>query len=93
MRDAQPRHHADAKDHRVLAVALVGVDAAGQRRHAPPAHRADDELAGVADHGGRRPVRDVPIRDVHRVGQRVGEVAEARPQDHGDARRLAAAAR
>ena len=44
-------------------VALVGVDAALHDGYGDAADGAEDELAGVADDGGERPVGDVGVGD------------------------------
>jgi hypothetical protein len=47
---------------------------------------ADDQRAGVADGGRARPPRDVGVRDLGRLGNRVRERAETAAEDDPDRR-------
>src|SRR5439155_26365220 len=53
------------------------------------AHRSDDELAVRTDVARYGPVRKVPERHRHRVGERSGEIAEARTKHDSDLRNVA----
>ena len=56
-----------------------------------PGERARHQLAAVADHRRRGEVRDLGVGDPHRVGQPLGELAQARAQH--DRRRSASGRR
>src|SRR5437870_3240016 len=87
--DAEQAERADGERHRRPAMAFVHVAAAGQRRNRAAAHRSDDELAVVTDDARDGPVRKVPVRHRHRVGERSGEIAEARTEHDSDLRNVA----
>src|SRR5262245_2830208 len=64
-----------------------------QRGNRPPLDAADDELAFVTDDLRRGPVRQLLVWHLHGVAERVGELAEPRPEndrDLGDTCRLGA---
>ena len=67
-------------------VALVGVDAALHDGDRDAADAAQDELAGVADDGGLREVRDLGIGDGDGVVDLVGKLAEAGAEDNAECR-------
>ncbi len=65
-------------------VAFVGVDAALHDGYGDAADGAEDELAGVADDGGERPVGDVGVGDGGGGFDLGGEVAETGAEDDAE---------
>jgi hypothetical protein len=67
-------------------VTFVKMHAALHHGHGDGGRFADDHLSGVADGGGTREGRDFGVWDFCRVGERIGEAAEAGAEDEADAR-------
>ena len=88
-RHAEPSQRAHREGHGLHVVAFVVMDAARQRQHALARDGAADQLAGVADHARRRPVRNVAVRNGERAAEVIREVAEARSEHDGDVRAAA----
>ena len=86
--DAQALQDADGERDRVEVVALVVVDPPLQDQHASPGQRPGDELVAVTRDRCPEKVRDLPVRDRYRVGQAVGQRAQARAEDDRDPGRL-----
>ena len=63
MLHAEHTEHANGERYGPEVVALVEVRAAGKNDHVPFLHPAEDEPARVPDNVGRRPVRDVGVRE------------------------------
>ena len=81
---AEQAEHADAEDDLRRGQSLVEMGAAAHDRDRHAAEGADDERAGVADCRGHRPARDVLVRDLDRVVERVREPAETAPEHDAD---------
>ena len=80
------RENARGEDDFGHRVAFVGVDAALHDGDGDAGDGAEDELAGVALHGGLRPVGDFGVGDDGGVFDLRGEVAEAGAEDDAERR-------
>ena len=83
---AQGVQHAHAEGHLRGSISLVEVGAPGHYGGIEIAQFADDQLTRVAHGGGRRPPRDLGVRDVHPFGQFAGERSQAAAQHDADLR-------
>ena len=85
-RDPEPSEDPDAEHDLRGRQTLVQVRAAPHHGDRDAAERPEDERARVA-HGGRHgPARDLGVRDLDGILDRVGEPAEAAAEDDADAR-------
>jgi hypothetical protein len=90
---AQRDQHPGRERHVGGAVALVQVHAALHRDAGRAAAGADHQPTGVAVDLRHREPGQLAVRDAHRIGQAIGEPAQARAEDEADLGRAAAQAR
>ncbi len=81
---AEKREDARGEDDLGHGVALIGVHAALHDGYLRAVDRPEDELAGVALHGGERPARDIGVGDGGGVLDLRGELAEAGAEDDAE---------
>ena len=79
---AQPSHDAHGEGNPCQRTAFIHVDATGEGYHSAPADEPADEPAGMPDDARGRPVWYLAVAHLECLGQTVGEVTEARPQDN-----------
>ena len=83
--DSQELEHPDREGDRKQGEALVVMVSALKGQDAgPPFKRPDDQLAGVASHGGSGHVGEVCVWDGDALGEAVGDRAQSRSQDNRD---------
>ena len=84
--DAERTEHPDTEDDAIRADALVQVRPAAHHGHRDPTERAEHEHSRMPHGGGRRPARDLRVRDLDAVVELVGESTETAPEDDADPR-------
>src|SRR5207245_1023065 len=74
--DAHAGKDANRKRDILHGIAFVEMNTALHSGHGDAIHRAEDELAGVADCGGARKIRNLRVGHLHRAAELVGERTE-----------------
>ena len=80
--DTNHLHHADRKRDKCHVISLIVVDTALHGNNGFAAEGANNEAALVADCGGHREARNVPVGDFQRILNLVCQLAKAGAQDY-----------